>query len=114
MSRTAYRWAWNTPVTPAGRKLILLYLASNSNDSGECNLTVREIVKATGVSRRVAISHLNALIDDGLVKRQAQYRKDGSQSENTYYLAFGNPFKHIRQSETREFAEDWEAVKGDF
>jgi DNA-binding transcriptional regulator GbsR (MarR family) len=114
VSRAGLTWAKRQLVSPHGRKFVLFVLADAANESGEANLTVKQIMAITGISRRVVISHLNALIDDGLVKRQAQFRKDGSQAGNTFYLAFGNPFKYIRQSEAKELEENWKAVVGDF
>ncbi len=109
MSHKALKWALKRRVVPPHRALLLIHLAGMSNDSGEVNASQDRIAKASGVSRRAVIDHLNALVDDGLVIRQAHYRKNGRRAVNTYFLGYSNLFKYIQQHqkevEAQELAE---------
>lgn len=67
------------------RKLVLLKLADNANDKGECFPSYQHIADHCEVSRKTAISHINALCELGLVKKL--YRKgEKGNSSNVYIL----------------------------
>lgn len=51
------------------RKLVLLKLADNANDKGECFPSYQHIADHCEVSRRSVISHIDALIKMGLVEK---------------------------------------------
>lgn len=68
MSIDATRWAWQQPVKPA-QKLILLYLANTCfvNNTFELAPTVREISINTGLNRKTVLSSLNILINENFI-----------------------------------------------
>ncbi len=104
MSRVGTKWAWKTSVSPPSRKLLLLCLCEMANDSGELTASQARLSKATGITRSVLILHLNALIDDGLVMRQAHYRQNGRRAVNTYYVGFSKMFRFIKAKQQEEKA----------
>lgn len=68
MSIDATRWAWQQPVKPA-QKLLLLYLANTylTNETNELAPTVREISSGTGLDRKTVIFTLRMLVDENLI-----------------------------------------------
>jgi DNA-binding MarR family transcriptional regulator len=65
------------------RKLVLLKLADNANDSGECWPSYQYIADQCEIGRSTVKSHIKALIDLGFLKMEA--RNDGK-SSNLYIL----------------------------
>lgn len=59
------------------RKLVLLKLADNANDKGECFPSYQHIADHCEVSRRSVISHIDALIKMGLVEKKSRKNQDG-------------------------------------
>ncbi|ENP0827447.1 helix-turn-helix domain-containing protein, partial [Vibrio parahaemolyticus] len=68
-----------------GRKLVLIKLADNANDQGECWPSYQYIADVCEMSKRSAISHIQKLEDMGLLRRESRITKKG-QSSNMYYL----------------------------
>lgn len=67
------------------RKFVLLKLADNANDNGECFPSYQHIADHCEISRRSAINHINALCAQGLVKKV--YRKgEKGNSSNIFIL----------------------------
>ncbi|TCJ96172.1 helix-turn-helix protein [Volucribacter psittacicida] len=77
--------AMNCKVGNSARKLVLLKLADNANDDGVCFPSYQFIADKCEMTRRSAISHINALIEMGLVSKTLRQNKDGS-SSNLYQL----------------------------
>ncbi|WP_279572019.1 helix-turn-helix domain-containing protein [Volucribacter amazonae] len=77
--------AMNCKVGNSARKLVLLKLADNANDDGVCFPSYQFIADKCEMTRRSAISHINALIGMGLVSKTLRQNKDGS-SSNLYQL----------------------------
>lgn len=67
------------------RKLVLLKLADNANDEGTCFPSYQYIADQCEISKRSAITHIEALINDGFVSKTLRKNKDGS-SSNLYQL----------------------------
>lgn len=67
------------------RKLVLVKLADNANDEGECFPSYQYIADHCEVSRRSVISHIEELIKMGLVEKKLRKNQDGS-SSNLYIL----------------------------
>lgn len=65
------------------RKLVLLKLADNANDNGECWPSYQYIADQCEIGRSTVKSHIKALIDLGFLKMEA--RNDGK-SSNLYIL----------------------------
>lgn len=67
------------------RKLVLLKLADNANDDGVCFPSYKNIAEHCEISERSAISHINALIEMGLVSKKRRKTENGDTS-NLYIL----------------------------
>lgn len=71
------------------RKLVLIKLADNASDQGECWPSYQHIADQCEISKRSVMSHIAALCDAGLLRKET--RKGGSKgnSSNVYYLTLG-------------------------
>lgn len=67
------------------RKLILIKLADNASDKGECWPSFQHIADQCEISRRSVINHIDALCDCGLLKKELRLGVKGNAS-NLYYL----------------------------
>ncbi|MCW9717363.1 helix-turn-helix domain-containing protein [Avibacterium sp. 21-599] len=77
--------AMQCKVGNATRKLVLLKLADNSNDEGVCFPSYQHIADQCEITRRSAISHIEALIEMGWVEKKERKTKEGNTS-NLYIL----------------------------
>ncbi|EGU9003639.1 helix-turn-helix domain-containing protein [Salmonella enterica] len=71
------------------RKLVLIKLADNANDEGECWPSYQHIADQCEVSRSTVKSHIRALEDMGLMKREFRRKGELNQS-NVFYLTLDN------------------------
>ncbi|EKE2046270.1 helix-turn-helix domain-containing protein [Salmonella enterica] len=71
------------------RKLVLIKLADNANDEGECWPSYQHIAYQCEVSRSTVKSHIRALEDMGLLKREFRRKGELNQS-NVFYLTLDN------------------------
>ncbi|EDC6446510.1 helix-turn-helix domain-containing protein [Salmonella enterica subsp. enterica] len=71
------------------RKLVLIKLADNANDEGECWPSYQHIADQCEVSRTTVKSHIRALEDMGLLKREFRRKGELNQS-NVFYLTLDN------------------------
>lgn len=78
--------AMQTKVGNPLRKLVLIKLADNANDKGECWPSFQHIADQCEISRRSVINHVNALIESGLLKKQTRKGPKGN-STNIYILS---------------------------
>ncbi|MBY8106407.1 helix-turn-helix domain-containing protein [Vibrio fluvialis] len=71
------------------RKLVLIKLADNANDQGECWPSYQYIADQCEISKRSVISHIDALIKSGLLRKEI--RKGGAKgnASNIYIINFG-------------------------
>lgn len=68
------------------RKLVLIKLADNANDQGECWPSYQHIADQCEISRSTVKFHIRALESAGLLRRQ--FRKDGDLNKsNVFYLS---------------------------
>ncbi|WP_410681535.1 helix-turn-helix domain-containing protein [Avibacterium paragallinarum] len=67
------------------RKLVLLKLADNANDEGICFPSYQNIADQCEITRRSAISHIEALIETGFVEKKTRKTPEGNTS-NLYIL----------------------------
>jgi hypothetical protein len=77
--------AFSVQVGSAGKKLVLLKLADNANDKGECWPSYQHIADQCEISKRSAMNYINALIKDGLVEKSVRKGPKGN-STNIYLL----------------------------
>ena len=67
------------------RKLVLLKLADNASDLGECWPSHQHIADQCEISKRSVIGHIKALVDMGLLRVENRVKNNEKQS-NLYYL----------------------------
>jgi uncharacterized phage protein (TIGR02220 family) len=77
--------AWKLPLT-GNKKLVLMALADFANDDGKCWPCIATIAKKTGASESTVKRLVKELISDGYVKKEPQYRDNGSQTSNIYII----------------------------
>ena len=71
------------------RKLVLIKLADNANDKGECWPSYQHIADHCEVSKRSVINHINWLCDNGFVTKEIRVLPHGNTS-NLYRVSIGN------------------------
>lgn len=86
MSIKYLTYAFDARVDNPLRKLVLLKLCDNANDSGECWPSFQHIADQCEISRRSAINHIQALIDNGFLISESRFRA-GEQTTNMYKLS---------------------------
>lgn len=85
MSLKQSQWAWNLPIKP-GPKFVLLALADFANDQGECYPSLKRLQKKCGFSRSTLIVHLNWLRKNNLIAVRNQHDKNGYRRQNFYQI----------------------------
>ncbi len=70
------------------RKLVLIKLADNANDHGECWPSYRHIADQCEISRRSVINHIDALVKAGFLQKTSRSGKCGDVA-NLYLLELG-------------------------
>jgi len=71
------------------RKLVLIKLADNANDKGECWPSYQHIADQCEIGRSTVKSHIRALEDMGMLRREFRRSGDLNQS-NLFYLTLDN------------------------
>lgn len=71
------------------RKLVLLKLADNASDQGECWPSYQHIADQCEISKRSVMNHIDALCECGLVKKELRVGPKGN-SSNIYRLNFSS------------------------
>ena len=77
--------AFGVNVGNAGKKLVLLKLADNANDKGECWPSYQHIADQCEISKRSAMKYIEQLIADGWIKKQVRKGPKGN-STNMYMV----------------------------
>ena len=77
--------AFGLKVGSASKKLVLLKLADNANDKGECWPSYQHIADQCEMSRRTAMRHVDSLCADGYLVKTSRKGPKGS-STNLYLL----------------------------
>ena len=67
------------------RKLVLLKLADNASDLGECWQSYQHIADQCEISKRSVMNHIEALCEGGLIKKELRTGPKGN-SSNVYQL----------------------------
>ena len=70
------------------RKLILIKLADNASDLGECWPSYQHIADQCEISKRSVMAHIEALCEMGLVRKEYRSGPKGN-SSNLYHLKLG-------------------------
>ncbi|RBO82599.1 helix-turn-helix domain-containing protein [Marinomonas aquiplantarum] len=77
--------AMKTKVGNPLRKLVLIKLADNANDQGECWPSYQYIADQCEIGKRTVISHIDSLIESGLLTKTIRKGAKGN-SSNVYVL----------------------------
>lgn len=77
------------------RKLVLIKLADNANDQGECWPSYQYIAEQCEISRRSVMTHVKKLEDDGFLRREYRVGDKGN-STNIYHMNFD--FSEVKSS----------------
>ncbi|WP_105610325.1 helix-turn-helix domain-containing protein [Cronobacter malonaticus] len=80
------------------RKLVLIKLADNASDKGECWPSYQHIADQCEITKRSVMNHIAALCEAGLVEKEARIGPKGN-SSNLYILKLDNPAKSPAGSE---------------
>lgn len=70
------------------RKLVLLKLADNASDKGECWPSYQHIADQCEISKRSVMNHIDALCDRGILKKELRRGLKGN-SSNVYHITLG-------------------------
>lgn len=87
MSFHVLPWAWAQDL-PMGGKLLLVKLADQANDDGECWPSKRKLIEDTGLSSTTVKRWLRQLAEDGLISRSDRRDASGRSRSNLYTLNF--------------------------
>ncbi|MCP4991333.1 MAG: helix-turn-helix domain-containing protein [Colwellia sp.] len=77
--------AMKTKVGNPARKLVLLKLADNANDEGLCWPSYQNIADHCEITKRSAMTHISALEEMGLLRRQYRKVEGSSMNRSNYY-----------------------------
>lgn len=78
------------------RKLVLIKLADNANDKGECWPSYQHIADQCEIGRSTVKNHIRTLEEMGMLRRE--YRRNGDINQsNLFFLTLDNPVKKIDQ-----------------
>ncbi|AYN29976.1 hypothetical protein D8682_25165 [Buttiauxella sp. 3AFRM03] len=82
------------------RKLVLLKLADNASDKGECWPSYQHIAEHCEITRRSVMNHISALCQCGFLRKEFRKGMNGNAS-NVYYLTPENgDISRLKDSET--------------
>ncbi|WP_394517245.1 helix-turn-helix domain-containing protein [Pantoea sp. SGAir0175] len=94
MSMTLMAQAMSIKVGNPIRKLVLIKLADNANDKGECWPSYQHIADQCEIGRSTVKSHIKALEDMGLVRRE--FRKNGVLNQsNLFHITLDKPVEIV-------------------
>lgn len=88
MSMMLMAKAFQVDVGGASRKLVLVKLADNANDKGECWPSYQHIADQCEMSRRSVMGHIAALCKSGLIAKRTRKGPKGNTS-NLYVVTLG-------------------------
>ncbi|WP_236192661.1 helix-turn-helix domain-containing protein [Pseudomonas urethralis] len=78
--------AMKTKVGNPLRKLVLIKLADNANDLGECWPSYQHVADQCEISKRSVMNHINTLCGAGLLRKEIRKGGPKGNSSNVYYL----------------------------
>lgn len=80
------------------RKLVLIKLADNANDLGECWPSYQHIADQCEISRRSVITHVNKLEQMGFLKKKYRKGAEKPNSSNIFTLCFDGAYSSPSES----------------
>ena len=93
------------------RKLVLLKLADNASDLGECWPSYQHIADQCEISKRSVMNHIDALCDAGLVRKEYRPGPKGN-SSNVYHLNLHGAGDSLGGSETNSLGSAGDSLGG--
>lgn len=93
------------------RKLVLLKLADNASDHGECWPSYQHIADQCEISKRSVMNHVEALCESGLVKKELRPGPKGN-SSNVYRLDFSSAGDSLGGSANRSLPSAGDSPHG--
>ncbi|HCL6004959.1 TPA: helix-turn-helix domain-containing protein [Citrobacter freundii] len=93
------------------RKLVLLKLADNASDHGECWPSYQHIADQCEISKRSVMNHVEALCESGLVKKELRPGPKGN-SSNVYRLDFSSAGDSLGGSANRSLPSAGDSLGG--
>ncbi|TMN38840.1 helix-turn-helix domain-containing protein [Pseudoalteromonas sp. S2755] len=78
--------AMKTHVGSHARKLVLIKLADNACDKGECWPSYQHIADQCEMSKRSAMRHIDKLVEDGLIRKEVRKGGIKGNRSNVYFL----------------------------
>lgn len=90
--------AMNAKVGNPLRKLVLIKLADNANDKGECWPSYQHIADQCEISRRSVITHVNKLEEMGFLKKKYRKGSEKPNSSNIFTLDFDGAYSSPSES----------------
>lgn len=84
MSVRVTTWVWMQIVGDAEAKLVLLKLADQANDDGECWPSRRTIAEACETSVSTVTRSIRYLVGHGYIQARIRQREDGGRTSNLY------------------------------
>lgn len=97
MSIKLMAMAFDARVSNPLRKLVLLKLCDHANEKGQCWPSFNYIADQCEISRRSAITHIQALIEDGYLTSESRF-KDGEQTTNMYTVSHSRLIKSMENA----------------
>lgn len=85
MSIEALSWAWQQPLKP-GPKLVLLALADHADHKGICWPGQEGLAEKTGMNRSTVIENIRKLVELDLVEVEKRADEQGRRTSNRYIL----------------------------
>jgi uncharacterized phage protein (TIGR02220 family) len=104
MSMTLMAKAMGIRVGHPIRKLVLLKLADNANDKGECWPSTRHIADHCECSKSTVRSHVDALVEMGLVQKTNRIGRNNGKgnASNVYLLTLDNPISALGTGDVKD------------
>lgn len=91
MSNAALTWAFDSDVSPAAAKFVLVALADLADESHSCYPSQDRLAGSTGQSRDSVLRHLKTLEALGFIVRQRRSTREGYRTSDRYFLRVGAP-----------------------
>ena len=80
------------------RKLVLIKLADNASDTGECWPSYQHVADQCEIDRRTAMRHIDALEACGFVRKEKRFGGLKGNSSNMFYLTIENGRPSVTES----------------
>lgn len=102
MSNEALTAVAKAAIKPSGRKFVAMALADYADEEWSCYPSVAQLATYTAQGEKTVRDHLDALEEDGVIKRDRQRRDDGTLGRYRFVIQWRNlPVDNGEQSQRR-------------